>query len=72
MWGEFCIVEVGLAGRLICFWMVKGPTNLGASFLQGRHNRMSRVDSQIFCPGWYEGASDLQRSAVILRLRRAR
>ncbi len=57
---------------LICFTMEKGPMNLGRSFLQGVRNLMSRIDSQTFCPGWYMGVMERLRSAVILRLRKAR
>ncbi len=50
---------------------MKGPTNLGLSFRQGRHSLMSRVDSQTFCPGWYSGLDDRRTSAAILCLHTA-
>ncbi len=37
---------------LTCSRMVKGPTNLGLSFLLGRRSLMSRVDNHTFWPGW--------------------
>ncbi len=37
---------------VICLRILKGPTYLGLSFLQGSRRHWSRVDSQTHWPGW--------------------